>query len=275
MNIITDHILLPTRRPFSWKVFLIVWASTVVGIIAVIPYAFSLQSAASKAIPNRMPMALLLVLQVAQNAVLYGVLAGIGLFLACRTGLGLPFIEGWIQRKPIQGRLGRVLVVSIAIGLVGGLIIAGLDAWVFGPSMKTMLQSLNITLPASTIPPAWQGLLASFEGGITEEVLLRLFALTLLAWIGSLVSHDDYGRPSLVILWLANVLAAVLFGLGHLPATAAAGLPLNGLVITRAIVLNGILGLAFGWLYWTRGLESAVVGHFSADILLHVILVAL
>jgi hypothetical protein len=35
--------------------------------------------------------------------------------------------------------------------------------------------------------------------------------------------------------------------------------------------LNGLGGLAFGWLYWKRGLESAMMAHFSADIVLHVI----
>jgi membrane protease YdiL (CAAX protease family) len=70
---------------------------------------------------------------------------------------------------------------------------------------------------------------------------------------------------------VANVLAAILFGLGHLPATHAAGLPVDTLVITRAIVLNGLLGLIFGWLYWTFGLEAAMVSHFSGDIVLHVI----
>jgi membrane protease YdiL (CAAX protease family) len=35
--------------------------------------------------------------------------------------------------------------------------------------------------------------------------------------------------------------------------------------------LNGLGGLAFGWLYWKRGLESAIMAHFSADIVLHVI----
>jgi membrane protease YdiL (CAAX protease family) len=36
--------------------------------------------------------------------------------------------------------------------------------------------------------------------------------------------------------------------------------------------LNGLAGVAFGWLYWKRGLESAIVAHFSADIILHVLL---
>jgi len=35
--------------------------------------------------------------------------------------------------------------------------------------------------------------------------------------------------------------------------------------------LNGLGGLAFGWLYWKQGLESAMMAHFLADIVLHVI----
>jgi membrane protease YdiL (CAAX protease family) len=50
------------------------------------------------------------------------------------------------------------------------------------------------------------------------------------------------------------------------------GSKLNPLVITRAIVLNGGGGLAFGWLYWKQGLESAMIAHFSADIVVHVIM---
>jgi hypothetical protein len=275
MNIFTDRIALPTRRPFSWKLFWIVLACTLLGIVAVLPYTMELTSATrgTRALP--FPPELLLVLQVLQNTVLYGVLAGVGLLLACRIGLGLPFIEGWLNGRPIRGRFLQLLYLSVAIGIVGSLAIAALDRWTFMPALKAMLQSRNLTVPSSLTPPAWQGLLASFEGGITEEVLLRLFALTFLAWLGSLVSHDAEGRPTLAILWGANILAAVLFGIGHLPATAAAGLPLTALVIVRAIVLNGSLGIAFGWLYWTHGLESAMIGHFSADIVLHVVLVVL
>jgi len=42
-------------------------------------------------------------------------------------------------------------------------------------------------------------------------------------------------------------------------------------VVTRAIVLNGLAGIVWGWLYWKSGLEAAMVSHFSADIVLHVI----
>ena len=35
--------------------------------------------------------------------------------------------------------------------------------------------------------------------------------------------------------------------------------------------MNDLAGLAFGWLYWKRGLESAMLAHFSADMTVHVI----
>ena len=95
-----SRIVLPIKRPFRWRLFLIVWTGAAAGLIAVIPYSLSLQSAALQKISPRLPLGLLVALQVLQNAVLYGVLAGIGLFLACRIGLGLPFLEGLLNRKP-------------------------------------------------------------------------------------------------------------------------------------------------------------------------------
>jgi len=46
---------------------------------------------------------------------------------------------------------------------------------------------------------------------------------------------------------------------------------LTPILLTRSIVLNGIAGIIFGWLYWQYGLAAAMLSHFSADIILHVI----
>jgi membrane protease YdiL (CAAX protease family) len=120
-------------------------------------------------------------------------------------------------------------------------------------------------------PAAWKGFLASFYGGIVEEILLRLFLMSLFAWLGSFISKTAEGKPTRTAFWIANILAAILFGLGHLPATAML-MPLTPFVIARAIVLNGLAGITFGYLYQSRGLESAMIAHFSADIVLHVLL---
>ena len=106
--------------------------------------------------------------------------------------------------------------------------------------------------------------------GLDEELLLRLFVMSFLAWLGHFVSKTPDGKPTLAVLWIANILAAVLFGLGHLPATAAL-VPLTSVVVLRAVILNGVIGIACGYLYFTRGLESAMLSHFSADLILHVL----
>jgi len=117
---------------------------------------------------------------------------------------------------------------------------------------------------------SWKALLASFYGGIGEEVLLRLFLVSLFVWITFKIKKDENGNPTVLGIWLSIILAAVFFGLGHLPATAQIT-KLTGIVIIRAVVLNGIGGIIFGRLYWKKGLESAIIAHFSTDIVLHVI----
>lgn len=86
------------------------------------------------------------------------------------------------------------------------------------------------------------------------------------------VHPDDLhqSQPIAAIRQISIIFAAIIFGLGHLPATAQI-ISLNAIVIMRAILLNGLGGIIFGWLYWKKGLESAMIAHFSADIVLHTI----
>jgi hypothetical protein len=132
-----------------------------------------------------------------------------------------------------------------------------------------MLQKLGITISEAAQTPPLYGFLAALSAGINEETLYHLFGLSLLAWLGGLFLHDSDGRPKPIVFWTANVLFALAFGAAHLPAQTAIGLPLNSLVVVATLVLNGIGGLLFGWLFWKFGLESAMLGHILADILRH------
>ena len=111
------------------------------------------------------------------------------------------------------------------------------------------------------------GSIAGFYGGITEEILLRFGLITLLVWL--LVKITRALEPTPTLMWIAIVGAAVIFGLGHLPATAAL-IALTPIVVLRAIVLNGIGGIIFGWLYWKRGLEMAIIAHFTTDLVIFI-----
>jgi membrane protease YdiL (CAAX protease family) len=253
-----------TKKPFNWREFLILWGAGVFGVIAVLPYTLTLQAPLMEQMPTLpVPLPVVIAIQIIQNAVLVAIAVGLGLLLARQTGLGAPLLEARLAGESVSQRLRALLVPSLLAGAAAGVAIVVLDLLVFAPGMPAAITTEGH-------PPAWQGLLASFYGGITEELFMRLFLMSLLAWLVGLVWREAPGRPAVGAFWLANLGAAILFGLGHLPATAAL-VPLTGMVVLRAIVLNGIAGVVSGHLYWTRGLEAAMLAHFGADIVLHVL----
>lgn len=258
-------------KKFNWKIFFILLAACTWGMIAILPYTLALQAQTLAVTTLPMPLWLLLSIQVLQNVIMFAIVAGIGLFLANRIGLGLPILEARLAGEAVWGRIKEFLPLSLILGIVGSGVIIALDVFVFGPALAAELGDKAAAANLGQQPAAWKGFLASFYGGVNEEVLLRLFLMTLLAWLGKFISKTAEGKPTVAVFWIANLLAAILFGVGHLPATAML-IPLTPLVILRAIVLNGLLGIAFGYLYQKYGLEAAITSHFSADIVLHVLL---
>ena len=260
------------KNLINWKIFFILLAACVVSSLLVIPYTLALTSSKTEITP------VILILSAAQNLVLFAVAAFLGLLLSKQTSMGLLFLQAALGRKnqhtPTQSsaqgyeptnqtkEFKSILIPSVGLGVMAGILIILLSI------------PLNKLIPELQIPEisisAWKAFLASFYGGIAEEVLLRLFLVSLFVWISFKIKKTKDGLPTNSGIWLSIVLSAVIFGLGHLPATSQI-LPLTGFVITRAIVLNGIGGIIFGWLYWKKGLESAMIAHFSADIVLHVI----
>lgn len=259
-------------KAINWKVFFILWAAAIMSIIAILPYSLALQSNVLQNLKLPMPLSAVLAIQVFQNAILFAIAVFGGLFFAKRVGLTTPILDAVTQRESVADKVRAILPLSISMGLIGTLLILGLEFFYFQPALAKQLGSSANALNLQTSQPAaWKGLLASFYGGIAEEILLRLFVMSFFVWLGRFISQTPKGQPTAVVFWIANILAAVLFGLGHLPATSLL-VPLTTLIVIRASVLNGLLGVAFGWLYWKRGLESAIIAHFSADIVLHVLL---
>lgn len=246
----------------NWKLFIILLIASIFGVIAVIPYDLTLQGVLLQNLP---PLYILLTATIVQNVVIFGILIFIGLKLAKNVGLGIPILEGWLEGREVKNYLKSILGISIGLGLIAGALITGLD-YLFSLAGATT----NIAVAGQIYPPVWQGFLASFYGGINEEIVLRLFLMTLIAWIIFKIKKTQEGKPTKSGMWIAIILAAIIFGIGHLPTVLAITTP-TPIVITRVIVLNAVGGIMFGWLYWKKGLESAMISHFSADIVLHVI----
>ena len=254
-------------RPYNWRLLGILVVAILVSTILVIPFALDIQANTLKDLKLPLPLSLLIPIQLMANTLFCGLLAAVGLAVASRIGLGLPFLEGWLARKPDWSYLRKFTWRACLAGVLLAGAILLIQKGVFDPRLSPEFKQ---KLPHGAVP-TWKWFLASFYGGITEETTMRLFLLSLLAWLGRFFNRTPEGRPGLWALWVANLVAAVLFGLGHLPAFISAGVPIDAVVIARAIVLNGLGGLVFGWFYWTFGLEAAMVSHFSGDITLHVL----
>ena len=255
------------HKPFNWKIFFILWVAAILATLAVLPYVFEMQSDLIALVPISLPA--LIAIQIVQSGILFAILIFIGLILMKRIGLSTPILDSATNNETYADKFSAILPISIALGVIASLFIVGLDAYIFQPALLRELGDKANALNLQTSQPAaWKGFLASFYGGITEELLLRLFVMSLLAWLGSFINKTSDGKPTNIIFWTANILAAILFGIGHLPAVSVL-LPLTTLVVIRTVVLNAVGGILFGWLYQSRGLESAMIAHFSADIILH------
>jgi len=256
-----------------WKLYFLLLVLSAVGALGLLPSAPAMFAGVQQS--TGMPLPLFMVATFLQSFLLTGVLGFAGLLLSGATGLGAPVLERLVYRSTAAGTSpaaehlhrstsnpGRVLAFSVVVGLLAGAVIFGVDLLFLG--------RLEIELnEAVSLPGWWQGLLSSLYGGINEEIMLRMFFLNGLLWLLTLLGRKKTEAGTWKI-WTAIIGAAVLFGLGHLPA-ARAMMEMSRLMVVRVLVLNLIPGIVFGVLFWRRGLLPAMTAHFSADVLIHAI----
>ncbi len=244
------------------KIILAIWSAGTLSVLAVLPYAFALEADLLQNVPFSLPV--LALLSLLQSSILLAIAASLGLFFARKVGFEFPILERLLSPSGDPIKWKDFLGLPITLGILTAAAIA-VGNWLFIAAGVVLDDQLVSAIPV------WKRFLASFYGGVGEETLMRLFLVSLFVWIFSKItrSREPLSRSGLV--WPAIVIVSILFGLGHLPATAAIA-QLTPLVIARAIVLNGLAGLVLGWLYWKKGFEAAVVAHFTADFMILIVL---
>jgi membrane protease YdiL (CAAX protease family) len=248
---------------FTWHLFGFLVGMGVFAVACSLPYVFTINR--DKMAQAPLSPRILVVVSIVQGGVMMAVTVGIGLLAMPATGLDLPLFKAALEGGDFGSGLIAVLPLAVIIGALAGTTIVLLDAKVFNPRLPDALKKADQPVAS------WKRWLASFYGGIGEELLMRLFLMTALAWLLSRVWTGPDGLAAVGAIWVANVLAAVIFGLGHLPVTAAMA-PLTPAIVVRAVALNGIGGIAFGWMYWQHGLLAAMIAHYAADLVLHIVM---
>lgn len=245
----------PVRGPHL-KLALLLGAAGILAALALSPYLMALMPLKFAALP--MPLWAALAAQALQAGVLCWLLGWLGLFLGARHGLDAPWLRAWVYRRPRDPARRARWWLAALLGVLAALLVIGIQR------AGSPWHGID---PGAALDSAWRGALASLYGGIVEETECRLLLVSLFVWLLAWCNRRQ-ARPWMFVVAIA--LAALLFGAGHLPTAFAIGMAHAPFAIVRIVLLNALVGLVTGTLFWKYGLEHAMLAHFSADLVLHV-----
>lgn len=198
-------------------------------------------------------------LSLIQPAVLTLVAVVVGHYLAPKIGLGAPVVDAALAKGSVAAALRRVVPLASLAGLASALILVAHATYVVPEIGRA--SSLGARLSSFEVPL----LTKLLYGGITEELLTRWGLMSLFAWLGwRLAGRPERARNS--IFWFAISGSAVIFALGHLPLLMMISPDAQSWLIAAVLLGNTIPGILFGWLFWQKGIEAAMLAHMLAHL---------
>ena len=186
------------------------------------------------------PRALLLL----NPAIFVTIASFVGWFAAPRAGLHAPVLEAWLARRPWHAAARAGLLPALGVALFGA---ATLIA--YAAATEDIFASVSADLPQPLLT-------RMLYGGIAEEVMIRWGLMSLFAF-----ALLKLRLPGGAACWSANVLAALIFGLGHFPVLYGVMPDPPASLLALVLLANAGLGILYGWLFMRRGLECAILAH--------------
>jgi hypothetical protein len=231
------------RRADDLKFALTLSACFALAAAATVPLLLPSLPTDARSLPLSLP-AFCAVLAV-QAVVVYGAIAYAGLRLARAAGL-----------EPTADPTWSPVAAAFATGLACGTLLVA--------AVAAIQRLLPGTLPRVIHPPGMAAaLVASAAGSLGEEILFRLFVLSLaLRLLGR-----SGARTAAAI-----AISALAFGVAHAPACVflfGGWREVPPVSWVWVIVLNGFLGAAFGAVFLRRGIVCAVLAHLGTDVVWH------
>lgn len=183
----------------------------------------------------------------------------VGYFIVDRLGLIKPFrFQMEILKKVCPVIVVLALLFASDYFLMGRLIPEVAADYEKGISMAYFIASLTY-------------------GGLIEEIMIRWFFMGLIALILVMIfarKTDKKEIPAWIFI-TANVIAALVFSAGHLPATQMFFGRITGVILLRCFLLNGGFALFFGRWFRKYGIQYAMLGHFGIHFISKIILICI
>lgn len=254
----------PDASPgYPWKLFWLLVGACLLGFAAALPYVYALFPQMVARGPLPMPLPVLVTVQLMQSTIIFGGIVVLGILLARKAGIEAPILQGWLYRSGAQFPAGW-LRIPLFWGAAIGVAVFMLSFLVFRPLVPEWPWQQEAAVPV------WKRFLVCFYGAINIELLMRFFLLSLFVWLLQKITRRAPSRPDVRTFWTANIIVAVIYALGHIPA-AKSLMPLTPIVLAAVLLPTGLFALAFGYLTWKRGIEAAMLAHFSSDFIARVL----
>lgn len=184
--------------------------------------------------------------------------SAVGVWLGKKVNLGPRLLRLLISKAPEgRGCLWKTLPPTLMIGLILGVI---------GYFLQNAIPR-SALMPGLENPNILEWFLRCINAAITEEIFFRLGLMTLFVWVMRLIIKSPAAHaPS---LWIGNMLAAILFAGAHLPQISFEVYGWS--LFVPFVVMSCGTGMIMGWLYMRYGLISAMIAHFTIDLVVYVI----
>ncbi len=225
------------------------WLAAMIGVLIV---TFTVIPQLHARTGARVPLWIAIGASTLQSALMIALAVWAGVALSKKLGLGAPAIEALLAGGNVWAALKPQLLAAGIVGCAVAILLVVL-ARVAPIEIAKLGQAFDIPLAAKLL-----------YGGITEEVMMRWGLMSAFVWLQWRLIQRRSGLPRAVYVVAAIVVAGLLFGVGHLPAVAAMGVPLTASVVTYIILGNAVPGMLFGALFWRKGLEASIIAHALA-----------
>jgi len=243
---------------FKTRLFIILWLAGLAGVISFLLVDLDalikiLPVPAGTEIPTFTPA--LKLLSLIQSAIILAVATLIGVALASKVGLSSPVAESLASGGNPVSAFKPQIIPGIVGGLAGGValvLIAAVTKLFLLSEAAARIGEFGKFLPLPT---------RLLYGGITEELLLRWGLMTLLVWAAWRLFQKGRGQPKPAFFVGAILISSLVFAIGHLPVAFMLFPEPTLALILFVIVGNSAFGLIAGYLYWKKGLESAMLAH--------------
>jgi len=163
-------------------------------------------------------------------------------------GLGTP-LNLAVLSPETRAQLARSWWLAPVVGIAAALAVVAIDRVLFGGV------TMRGTPDLSSHPSIGARVLVALIGSLFEELVFRVGVATVTGWLSYWILQQVMSNPVRVAQWVGVITAAAAIGFMHV------GQGDDPTRLWRILSVNAVGNIAYGWIYWRRGLELAWATH--------------